>query len=130
MYSFFEEKKILLDISNIMMYWNEVYWNYSDKKIFQDWLGDSSYSTRSFCGRLFISQLILIMIINWNDRRRVIHASLVLLPGEFVYRVGAVLNQPIVNNDYVLFRPVNYLLRVHRADRGVICMYSMLSRKD
>lgn len=62
------------------------------------------------------------MIINWNDRRRVNHASLVLLPGEFVYRVGAVLNQPIVNNDYVLFRPVNYLLRVHGADRGVICI--------
>ena len=73
------------------------------------------------------------MIINWNDRRRVIHASPVLLPGGIVYRVAyaAALNQPVVNNDYVLFRRVNYSLGVHRADRRPLFAYSKstLSRK-
>lgn len=67
------------------------------------------------------------MIINWNDRRRVIHASPVLLPGGIVYRVAyaAALNQPVVNNDYVLFRRVNYSLGVHRADRAIICIFEI-----
>ena len=60
------------------------------------------------------------MIINWNDRRRVIHASPVLLPGGIVYGVAyAALNQPVVNNDYVLFRRVNYSRGVHRAYRAL-----------
>lgn len=83
-------------------------------------------------GQLFITQLILIMIINWNDRRRVIHASPVLLPGGIVYGVAyaAALNQLVVNNDYVLFRRVNYSRGVHRAYRALFAYSkSALSRK-
>lgn len=79
-------------------------------------------------GQLFITQLILIMIINWNDRSRVIHASPVLLPGGIVY--GVALNQPVVNNDYVLFRRVNYSRGVHRAYPALFAYSkSPLSRK-